>query len=327
MGGTRAGRKVTLRLHRRAIGWFRRWIPAFAGMTKVGTGTKVRTGLMKWGSVGLALLAAACSQPPLPADPAIWHVQRGGEEAWLFGTIHAAPAPLAWRTQKVEAALARSDTILVEVANIADDAAVAQAFAGMSRTPGLPPVSERIAPARRPALETLLAERGIEPATLRDVETWAVALTLALPKSGADAANGVDRAVLAAISHKRVVELEGAAGQLAIFDRLPEAEQRDLLAAVLADAGALDDEADLIETWRKGDMARVEAETRTGLLADPELRAALFTDRNHRWLTRITAEMRARHRPFVAVGAAHMAGRDGLVALLQARGYTVSRLR
>jgi uncharacterized protein YbaP (TraB family) len=186
-------------------------------------------------------------------------------------------------------------------------------------------VLQRVAPGQRAALAAMLAERRIKDSDVRDVETWAVALTLARPAQGSDAGNGVDRAVLAAAPGKRVVELEGATAQLSIFDRLPEAEQRDLLGAVLSDTGALDDEADLVDTWCKGDMARIEAETRTGLLADPELRAALFTGRNRRWVTRIAAEMRSGHRPFVAVGAAHMVGPDGLVALLQAAGYRVTR--
>jgi hypothetical protein len=276
---------------------------------------------------GAALLLAGCLPPPLPADPAVWHVTGpGGQEAWLFGTIHAAPAPLAWQSPPVVKALARSSEVMVEVANIADDAAVARAFAALSQTRGLSPVERRIAPAQRPTLEAMLATRGIKAGDLRDVETWAIALTLARPAEGSDSRNGVDRAVLTTVADKPVIELEGATAQLSIFDRLPEDEQRDLLGAVLADAGALGDGIDLVDTWRKGDMTRIEAETRTGLLADPGLRDALFTSRNRRWAVRIAQELRAGRRPFVAVGAAHMAGADGLVAMLQRAGYSVTRL-
>lgn len=278
-------------------------------------------------AIGVLLTLAACGAKPEPADPAIWHVAgANGQEAWLFGTIHAAPAPLAWNTPVVAHALGRSDELVVEVANIADEAAVAQAFTSLSRTPGLPPITERVPQAQRQALQNMLAARHISPGDMRDVETWAVALTLAQPESGSDAKHGIDRAVLAAASSKRVVELEGATAQLSIFDRLPEVEQRDLLSAVLSDAGALDDDASLVDTWRKGDMTRIDRETRTGLLADPQLRAALFIDRNCRWTTRITAEMRAERRPFVAVGAAHMAGPYSLPALLARAGYTVTRI-
>lgn len=274
----------------------------------------------------IAAALSGCARDPLAANPAIWHVAGpGAQEAWLFGTIHAAPEPLAWKTPAVAQALGRSDEVMVEVANIADDAAVAQVFTALSRTPGLPPVEQRVPPGERATLTRMLNERRINPQDLREVETWAVALTLARPASGSDGGNGVDRAVLADARGKPVIELEGAASQLSIFDALPEPEQRDLLTAVLSDPDALDDEADLVTTWRKGDMARIEVETRTGLLADPELREALFTARNRRWLGRIEQAMRAGKRPFVAVGAAHMVGADGLVAMLERAGYTVTR--
>jgi len=288
-----------------------------------------------WLVLAASLLALAAlfalgtwQREPLEARPALWQVTGpGGETAWLFGTIHAAPSPLAWQTEPVRAALESSDQIIVEVANLADEKAVSAAFQALSRTPGLPPVTQRVAPERRQALSTLLNDRGLDDAALRDVETWAVALTLARPSNPADARNGVDRAVIAAAGTRPVIELEGAPRQLAIFDGLPETEQRDLLEAVLADAGALaEGGTDLLDTWRKGDMARIEAETRTGLLADPELREALFTGRNRRWVARLEEELRRGRRPFVAVGAAHMAGPEGLPALLEAAGYTVKRL-
>jgi uncharacterized protein YbaP (TraB family) len=280
-------------------------------------------------ALGVALALAGCKQEPIAADPALWHVVgTRGEEAWLFGTIHAAPAPIAWKTPKVAEALGRSAAIMVEVANLADEAAVAEAFTALSRTKGLPPVEQRVAPEQREALDKLLAERKVKPGDLQDFETWAVALTLARSGDNKDARNGIDRAVLAAAAGKPVIELEGASRQLAIFDALPEADQRDLLRAVVTDADALggkDD--DLAATWRKGDMARIEVETRTGILADPELRKALFTDRNLRWSSRIVSEMNHGRRPFVAVGAAHMAGPDGLVARLEGAGYSVTRVR
>lgn len=278
--------------------------------------------------LALALALASCDSSPLPATPAIWHVTSNtGQEGWLFGTIHAAPKPVAWRSQALDEALSRSGVVVVEVANIADDAAVSQAFATLSRTPSLPPVEQRVAAKHRGRLMTMIADRRLKPSDLRDVETWAIALTLARPAKGSDAANGIDRAVLAAASGKPVVELEGATGQLSIFDRLPEAEQRDLLNFVLSDVAALDDDASLLDIWRKGDMKPIEAETRSGMLADPELREALFTGRNRKWIPQIERDIRDGRRPFVAVGAAHMVGHDGLVVMLQRAGYTVTRLQ
>jgi uncharacterized protein YbaP (TraB family) len=274
----------------------------------------------------LLLVLSACSPAARKADPALWRVEDGhGQTGWLFGTIHSSDRPLEWRTPKVGAAFDEAGAIMVEVGNLANEAEVAATFARLARSEGEPPLSDRIAPNDRPALAALLKKAGRGDGDFAGVDTWAAALTLA--RAGAndeDARNGVDRSVIAAADKRPVVELEGAATQLGLFDALPETEQRDLLSAVVVEAAA--PERDLAKSWRTGDMAAIERETRSGLLADPELREVLFTGRNRRWSARIAQAVRSGQKPFVAVGAAHMAGPEGLPAMLAAQGLTVTRI-
>lgn len=275
----------------------------------------------------LAIVAlAACSPRPQEATPALWRVEDGhGHIGWLFGTIHSAERPLAWRTASVGAALDDAGVIMVEVGNLANDAEVAATFAELSRSENEPPLSERVPARNRAELAALLRKSGHEDGDFASMDTWAAALTLA--RAGADDAdtrNGVDRAVIAAAGTRRVVELEGAARQLGLFDSLPEREQRDLLAAVVVEAAQPDH--DLASSWRKGDMAAIEKETRTGMLADPELREVLFTGRNRHWSDKIARSVRSGERPFIAVGAAHMAGEQGLPAMLAAQGFIITRV-
>lgn len=282
-------------------------------------------------AAGLLLLLAACKavSPTPPAKPALWEVTGpNGEQAWLFGTIHALPEPVEWHGPKLDAALAKADRLAVEVTGLDNPAQIGKILSSLAKTAGQPPLTERVEPRFAAPLQSLLDKAGLPDGRFANVETWAAALTLAKAASPEqDTSLGVDRALLAEWGKRAVVELEGAEAQLRIFDALPEADQRDLLEATVAEAAADDHTIDLAKAWASGDMAALGAETTRGLLADPELRAALLVNRNRAWTDKIAALLKGKARPFIAVGAAHMAGADGLPVLLAARGFTVVRVQ
>jgi uncharacterized protein YbaP (TraB family) len=275
---------------------------------------------------GLLLALAACGGDggkwPAPS-PALWEVTGpGGQEAWLFGTVHSLPRGATWRTGKVDETLARSSLLVVEIADLDDADAAKNAFYRLSTTPGQPPLTERVPLAERPAIAALLTRAGLGADDFPQTETWGAAVILASRVSKGDPANGVDRALIA--GGKRVAGLETFAQQYGVFDRLSQADQADLLAATARDA-ASDVEDRQLREWLTGDVAALERDSATGVLADPQLRQALQVDRNLAWDKRIEQMLADGEKPFVAVGAAHMFGPQGLPALLAAHGYTVRR--
>jgi len=142
-----------------------------------------------------------------------------------------------------------------------------------------------------------------------------------------DSGNGIDRAVANAWQGQ-VAEFEGAAAQLSIFDRLPEAQQRALLGAVLTEGPKRAEQLRTLQTaWARADMDLIARVTDEDFGQEPSLREALLVGRNQAWTTQLEAMLARGARPFVAVGAAHLAGRDGLPAMLSARGWKVTRLQ
>lgn len=283
-------------------------------------------------AAALALALAACNEAPPPekVSPALWGVVgASGEQAWLFGTIHALPAAVDWRSATVNAALEASDRLVLEVASIDNPELLGTIYRSLAASPGLPPLLERLPEGERARAREVLRNYSIRPEEYGQTETWAAALALTFQMTAANRSeHGIDRQILAASRGKPVGELEGAERQLRIFDRLAEDDQRELLRAVLAEADAPDVEAEKLgKAWSSGDMALLEQETRTGMLADPELRKALLVDRNADWTRRLESMLKAGKKPFVAVGAAHMAGPEGLPAMLAAKGYKVTRLQ
>lgn len=277
-----------------------------------------------------ALALGACGAPeddrtwPAPA-PALWQVSgEHGEQAWLFGTIHALPDGVAWRTPQFERAFAASDLLMVEIGNLGDARDARRAFEAFAKGPPQPPLSTRVAPADRPALTALMARAGLTDDDFWNVETWAAALMLSNAARDSEAGNGVDRALLG--EGKPVEALESFTQQFDRFDRLPAEDQRALLAGVAREAQT--EQADeRVVAWLTGDLAALERQMAGEFLGSPGLRGALLVERNRDFASRIATSIEQRRKPFVAVGAGHMIGPDGLPALLAARGYTVTRLR
>lgn len=279
----------------------------------------------------LALLLAACEQAQ-PARPALWQVDGpGGERAWLIGTIHALPRPIDLDSPAFARATGEATALVVEVAALEDDKRTALAFHKLSATPAAPPLAARTDAEERPTLIRFLADNKIPPDQFNQMDTWAAALALGQAisaRNGDDSGNGADRLLLRAMRGKPTVEFEGAERQLAIFDALPEPEQRDLLSAVVRSAPTAQTEGrTLQQAWLRGDVAALTALDHQGLLADPELREALLVKRNRAWLAQLVPMLARGERPLVAVGALHLVGTDGLVAGLEARGFRVTRLQ
>lgn len=212
---------------------------------------------------------------------------------------------------------------MVEVADL-DDPAGRDLFARLGETPGLPPLSRRVATADRAALAELMDDAGTDDDDFAATESWAAALMLAAAVRESDPANGVDRALIA--DARRVEGLESFAGQLAMFDGLSARAQQAMLAGVAREHGA-DISDDVLRAWLAGDEAGIAAQVDGPLLADPDLRRVLLTQRNAAWTGRIAALIAAGERPFVAVGAGHVVGADGLAARLAARGLAVRRIQ
>lgn len=284
---------------------------------------------MRRAALGLALALSGCSTAPaVTARPALWRVADGDTTIWLFGSIHALPPGVDWRTPAVAGAIAASDTLILEVPPADSGNARAQ-FLAMASARGLPPLLDRVAPADRATVARGMTVAGQSPETLDGLKTWAAALTIGAGAGhvhDADAAHGVEAVLAEAFAGRAIGALESRAGQFRLFDRLPAASQRLLLVqAARAALGTAGGYATLLEAWERGDEAGLAADV-APLRRDPALAAALVDDRNARWTGAIVRRLARPGRVFLAVGAGHLVGPGSVVAMLRARGLRVDRV-
>jgi hypothetical protein len=132
--------------------------------------------------------------------------------------------------------------------------------------------------------------------------------------------------------HGRVVGLETLNEQIAAFTRLTQAQQLEMLAQDLVQTPAenVADVKELHRLWRIGDADALKAwdDAKTEKLARSRHLATqidnrVVVDRNYRFEARMVA-MAAPNKPvFVAIGALHLGGARGVLALLRKRGFMV----
>lgn len=269
----------------------------------------------------------------LSGKPALWRADGPNGPIWLFGSIHALPDNIDWDSPALDRAIASSDRLFLEVVGLDDPAAIGKVFNRLGNSPGQRPLDERIAPELRDKAHMLQEAGKIDDARFATLESWAAAIALSNVSSsmaGVSSANGVESAVTAKFvdQDKPIFGLETAAAQFAYFDGLPEADQRLMLSSVIADSDkATDMYRDMLDNWLAGDVSAISKVTRAGMLAQPEIRAAILLARNKDWATKLDAMARNGHRPLVVVGAAHLAGPGSVQDELAQRGYTITRVQ
>ncbi len=281
----------------------------------------------------IALAACGAAKPP-PAEPAkvaLWAISDStGVHGWLLGTVHSLPRGTQWRRPAIDGALGGADRLVLEIGEPLNPDVAGQALGRLAFTPGLPPPSERVGPRFRGDLAKVYKDLTLDDTRFKDQESWAVALQIAAIgglKQGMEPDSGVEPELRRVIGAKPVAGLETIDSQFGIFDALPPRAQTVLLEQVAHEAAdSRDDDKDMLALWLRGDELGIAREAQTGFLADPELRAALLTRRNLAWADQINALLKAGAKPFIAVGAAHVAGVDGLPRLLEARGWQVKRV-
>jgi uncharacterized protein YbaP (TraB family) len=284
---------------------------------------------------GLTLLLLAACGPERPVrdekhGPALWKIEKDGLSAHVFGTIHVLPRDVAWETEAMRSVMAGSDRLVLEATGLDDTAGSQAIFARLGQSPGLPPIAERVPPAQRPALEALIRRGGLSETALSSYESWAAAMLVSTVTQGElhlSGAEGVEPALTEEFRHagKAVEGLETIEQQLSLFDRLPETTQRRFLSETVGQAKDARAQFDRMMTaWLKGDMAAISRDFIAEIAPEPELVGPLLTDRNHAWADKVAA---MKGRPFIAVGAAHLAGPDNLITLLQQRGFRVTRVQ
>jgi uncharacterized protein YbaP (TraB family) len=286
--------------------------------------------------------AAAAVFLAFPADaadktgPAMWRVTDADSEIYLFGTFHILPPSLNWTTAKFDAAMTGTPITMTEADT---DSPEAQAkMAALVQELGLNPpgvtLSSQLGPKRAKAFGQIAQQIGLPMAALEPMRPWLALLSLAvgvMQSQGYSSEAGAEAVILdrAAAQEDKIAHLETAEFQIRALASLSNEEwladfERSL--EQLADFEGFSKRS--LEAWRTGDLTSIDKEM-IGPMRDaaPGAYKTLMVDRNTNWVGRIEEIMSGSDDYFIAVGAGHLIGEDGVIEMMARKGYAIERVQ
>jgi uncharacterized protein YbaP (TraB family) len=170
----------------------------------------------------------------------------------------------------------------------------------------------------------MTAIEGFKPGMVATLMTIVELQRLGVSSAGVDA--HLDRR--AAREQKQKGQLENVEQQVAFIANLGAGQEDAMLNYSLADVQRLPELwPSLTRAWRRGDLTWLDRNLALPMRSDfPEVYRSLLVERNNAWMMQFEAMARTEQVEFVIVGALHLSGEDGLIAMLAAQGYRITQL-
>lgn len=274
----------------------------------------------------LALVLAAPQALAAEACGLLWRIEsEGGAASHVFGTIHSEDPRVVDLPEPVSKEFREADVYAMEMIpdfQVMADLVKAMHFQDQRNLREVLGVN-----LFRRATEAL-SGHGIGEGLALKMKPWAVAVTLSFPRPETGLFLDIMLFNRAMADGKKTVGLEKAEEQLSFFTRLSMEEQVQLLEVTLEQSGEIEQTMDqLVRAWLSRNPDTLSAlsdsylEELPGDLAQ-RFREQAIDQRNRRMFERMQPLVQEGDA-FIAVGALHLYGEEGLLELLRINGYDV----
>ena len=289
-----------------------------------------------------ALLARVRAEAALVenGEALLWRIEKEGvAPSFVFGTMHMADPRVVTLPAEAKAAFGEAATVVIETTEVLDQS---KAMAAMLAQPELMMFTDAttlgslLSDEDRALVEEALKKRGIPFASVQKMKPWMLSAMVALPacelarKAAGAPVLDVMLARDAGSAGKGIEGLETIAEQLGAMASLPMEFHVEGLVETLKLGDRIDDVIEtMIVLYLDGDTGAFWPFFRAVLPAgsDGEAGYAAFEETIITARNRTMAERAAPYidagGAFIAVGALHLPGPEGVVALLRGSGYRI----
>jgi uncharacterized protein YbaP (TraB family) len=258
-----------------------------------------------------------------------WSIQKNGQQAgYLLGTIHSEDPRVLDFSEDFLRKLKENEVFAMEM--VPDLPTLERLTAYMNYPPG-ESLESVIGNERYTALESVLSGNQVPAEFLSRMKPWAVMLTLSTPPPETGFFMDFSLSLRASGSGLEVVGLETLEQQLSFLENMPMAMQLSLLDQAIAEYGQVVEVHDqMVDTYLDNNLVALQ------LLSDEQLDAvgksasdyfmeSGIHERNQR-MAQVLLQQLETKTVFVAVGALHLPGEEGLLNILRQHGFVLSPL-
>ncbi|MBI1193031.1 MAG: hypothetical protein GC205_07650 [Bacteroidetes bacterium] len=259
------------------------------------------------------------------APSLLWSITGNGlaDSSWLYGTIHLIGQDDFFVRPAVERSFGQSKQVAFEIK--LDDMAMLLSMSQMLLLPENQTLSSLLEPELYEKLRSWLEDSlGLSMGTYERQKPFALlqAVTmLLLPEN--PASYELYFLMEAKAQNKPIYGLETIADQLGIFDSIPASEQALWTLETLQNRDSMTLlYQELVHAYKNEDLETLDKLMKEESPEFEAYAAVLLDDRNKRWIPDIENLVKEQSS-FIAVGAGHLAGPLGVIALLRQKGYQV----
>jgi uncharacterized protein YbaP (TraB family) len=251
--------------------------------------------------------------------------------SYIFGTFHVICESDMLPLDRLNELIAASGQTIMEIDM--DDPAELQALIGAgSQTSNGKSLSDYLSPAKYKKVDGVVREYlGVSVDTMKTMKPSLIGIRiLTSPKAtGCTKLSGYDLAILQASirGQKPIVGLETVEFQSKALEAKPIAKQaEDLYKSASNPPKYINELKTMMEIYKQQDVDKISEFAAKQMKKDKQVGEVLIDDRNRSWIPKIEAAI-AGKPAFIAVGAAHLGGKNGVLELLRKNGYTVTPIR
>ena len=288
-------------------------------------------------STVLILLVSASAnaqqkQPPAALKHCLWEVAGLSNKVFLLGSLHVLKRDAYPLAKEINHAYSQSPTVVFEtdIGGMMDPSVQAKMLS-MGVYPEGESLLQNISGDMRRDLQKKMADLGLSMEQFARFKPWLLAVTLTtleLQRLGFSPAYGIDVHYYgrAQSDKKRIDFFEPIDYQLDLLGNMDDEDQTAFLGQTLKDleiAGEMAD--DMMTYWQKGQADKLYSLLYKSFEGYSEIEDRLLLQRNKDWIDKIETLLAEPENVFIVVGAGHLVGPEGVVALLSEKGYKVKQ--